>query len=221
MPSAVALLSGGLDSGVALALWIAGGDTVPLCLFADYGQRALIRERSASSALARRFGLAWREVRLPWLHDAALSAGSALVPGGGDIPQRSLAAPGDPASARAVWVPARNVVLIATAAAMAEAAGADAVLTGFNREEAATFPDNSRAFAAAMTAVLRLGTRNAVRVESPTLPFDKAEIVQRAATLGLGPGEFWSCYEERSEPCGTCESCVRSRRAWRALEGRS
>ena len=100
MARAVALLSGGLDSGVALALWLHQGHTVSSCCFADYGQRAAHEERRASSRLAQRLGLAWREVPLPWLREAALTSGSALVPGGGSLPMLTLADPGDVASAR-------------------------------------------------------------------------------------------------------------------------
>ena len=49
-------------------------------------------------------------------------------------------------TARAVWVPNRNGVLINAAAAFAERSGCSQVVVGFNREEAATFPDNSADF---------------------------------------------------------------------------
>ena len=110
---------------------------------------------------------------------------------------------------------ARGVqVLIAAAAAFAEALGADTVIAGFNREEAATFPDNSADFAAAMRAALALGTRAGVAVSSPTQELGKAEIVAEARRLGLAQHDFWSCYGEGPEPCAACESCVRSARAW-------
>ena len=214
MAAAIALLSGGLDSGVAVALWLARGGTIPLCLTADYGQRSAARERETAAALARRFGIDWRLLPLPWLGEAAARAGSARGAAGGDLPRRSAAAPGDAASAAAVWVPARNVVLLAAAAAFADALGAGSVLAGFNREEAATFADNSAAFAAAMESALRLGTRRDVRVVSPTLDLDKREIVAAARELGLGPQDFWSCYAGGATPCGACESCARSARAW-------
>jgi 7-cyano-7-deazaguanine synthase len=214
MAAAIALLSGGLDSGVAVALWLARGGTIPLCLTADYGQRAAAREREAAAGLARRFGLAWHLLSLPWLGEAAARASSALVAAGGALPRRTAAAPGDAASAAAVWVPARNVVLVAAAAAFADALAAGGVLAGFNREEAATFADNSAAFAAAMDGALRLGTRHDVRVVSPTLELDKRQIVAAARAAGLGPRDFWSCYAEGPAPCGVCESCARSARAW-------
>lgn len=220
---AVALLSGGLDSGVALADWVAGGGTVQSCICADYGQRSYERESAASRALARRFGVPWQRVDLPWLGDAARAAGSAQVEGSRSaVPKRTERDPGDADSAAAVWIPARNVVLVAVAAAVAEGSGSEVVLAGFNREEAATFPDNSGAFLDACSAVLALGTRNGVRVESPTLGWDKVQIATRALELGLGPTDFSSCYEPVGDPesCA-CESCVRSRRAWAVVFGRT
>jgi 7-cyano-7-deazaguanine synthase len=177
----------------------------------DYGQRAAARERAAAAALARRLGGAFHAIDLPWLAACAATAGSALLPGGGDLPQGTAARPGDAASAARVWVPARNAAFVAIAAAHAEALGADCVLAGFNREEAATFPDNSAAFLAAATAFLRLGTRTGVAVVSPTLDLDKPAIVARARALGFTAADFWSCYEGGPAPCGRCESCLRSR----------
>jgi 7-cyano-7-deazaguanine synthase len=221
-PSAVVLLSGGLDSGVALALWQERGGAVALCLSADYGQRAAVREAEASRRLAARFGAPWRSVELPWLGDAARLGGAAIVRGADRLPpERTSAAPGDADSAAAVWVPARNVVLVAAAAAFAEAMGAGVIVAGFNREEAATFPDNSAAFVDAVSGALRLGTRSGVRVESPVLDLDKRAIVAEARRAGLSQGDFWSCYLADSDPAScACESCVRSRNAWgMAAEG--
>jgi 7-cyano-7-deazaguanine synthase len=214
MTRAVALLSGGLDSGTALALWRAGGGEVALALTADYGQRAAPAELAAAQRLAARLDVPWRAVHLPWLRDAAELAGSALIAGGRPLPRGTPAQPGDAASARAVWVPARNVVLVAAAAAFADALGAECVLDGFNREEAATFPDNSPVFVDALTRALAFGTRAGVVVESPTLDLDKRAIATAARAHGLRPADFWSCYEDGPVPCGRCESCARSRRAF-------
>lgn len=216
MARAVALLSGGLDSGVALGLWRESGGEVAACLTFDYGQRSAEREAAAAQALAGRWGLPWFSVNLPWLGELAGHAGSALVGRDRELPRGTAERPGDEASAAAVWVPARNAVLISAAGAWAEAHGAEAVVVGFNREEAATFSDNSPAFLMGANELLRLGTRTGVRVESPTLDRDKRQIVAEARRLGLRSDDFWSCYDAGPDPCGRCESCLRSVRAWSA-----
>ena len=197
-------------------MWLAREDhTVELCLTIDYGQRSASVERSFAQRHARRFGLPWRVIEMPWLADAARRGGCALVPGGGDLPRgASDDAPGTGASAAAVWVPARNLVFVAAAASYAEALGAGFVLAGFNREEAETFPDNSATFVAACDEVLRFATLSGVRVSSPTIDLVKAGIVAEARRQGMTAADFWSCYGAGPKPCEDCESCVRSRRAW-------
>jgi 7-cyano-7-deazaguanine synthase len=215
MGKAIALLSGGLDSGVALLLWRDAGNAALLALFCDYGQRAAVPEQRAAAALAARLQVPFAAVALPWLGELSVASGSALVDRRRDLPLGTVANPGDQQSAAAVWVPARNAVLVSIAAAHAEALGADTVIAGFNREEAATFADNSPPFVAAATAFLGLGTRTGVRVASPTLAMDKRAIGAAAQRLGFVAADFWSCYAGGPSPCGRCESCARSLRAWR------
>lgn len=208
---AVVLLSGGLDSVVAAAVHRRDHGPVLAAVFCDYGQRARLREEAAARALCRRWEVPLHHVALPWLAALARSSGSRLLPGAGALPASTPEAPGDAASASAVWIPARNAVFVAIAAAHAEALGADVVVAGFNREEAATFPDNSAEFVAAAARLLAFGTRTAVTVASPTIAWDKQRIVAEARGLGLTAADVWSCYEGGEQPCGRCESCVRSR----------
>jgi 7-cyano-7-deazaguanine synthase len=211
----IALLSGGLDSAVATASFAAApGHLLVACLFCDYGQRARHRERAAVERLTARLGCLLRIVELPWLGALAQQARATLLPGTGALPVGTPERPGDAASAAAVWVPARNAVLVAIAAAHAEAIGADVVIAGFNREEAATFPDNSAAFLAAGSAFLGHGTRRGVQLTSPTIDLDKAGIVARAKAMGFTADDVWSCYDGGEAPCGRCESCQRSQRHW-------
>jgi 7-cyano-7-deazaguanine synthase len=212
MTKGIALLSGGLDSGVAAALHRgAPGCSLVLCLTFDYGQRAAAREAAAARALAERWRVPWSLLALPWLGELARRAGSALVAGGRALPHGTAESPGSAASAAAVWVPARNAVFVAIAAAHAEVHRAEVVIAGFNREEAATFKDNSAEFVRAAGAFLASGTRSGVAVESPTLGMDKREIRAAAQRLGFTAGDFWSCYEGGAAPCGRCESCLRAR----------
>ena len=49
-------------------------------------------------------------------------------------------------TASSVWVPARNMVFTSIAVSYAESIGAEKIIVGWDAEEAATFPDNSKEF---------------------------------------------------------------------------
>ena len=83
------------------------------------------------------------------------------------------------------------------------------VIAGFNREEAATFPDNSIEYLAAATAALAYSTRGRVRLESPTAALDKREIVVAGRAHAVPLELCWPCYEGGAVPCASCESCQR------------
>ena len=90
------------------------------------------------------------------------------------------------------------------------------VVTGFNAEEAVTFPDNTAEFAAAATAALAFSTANSVRVMSYTQTLEKPEIVRLGREIGAPVPLAWSCYHGGEELCRGCESCARLERALRA-----
>jgi 7-cyano-7-deazaguanine synthase len=204
----VAILSGGLDSTVSLAAAARKMDVV-LALTFDYGQRAARREREASAKIARHFRIPHRVIAIPWL--AALTS-TALVNRRARLPLREMSE----RSAKAVWVPNRNGVFIEIAAAHAESLGALRLITGFNKEEAATFPDNSAAYVSAVNYALSFSTANGVRVVSYTGALDKKAIVHLGRRLDAPLKFIWPCYEGGKRWCGECESCLRSLRALHA-----
>jgi len=211
---AVALLSGGLDSVVATTVAARKPGGVALALTFDYGQRSARREARAARAIAEELDIEWKLVKLPWLAEllpAALgkASGAPPRPRPKDLDNLSRARK----TARAVWVPNRNGVFVNVAAAFAESIGARDVVAGFNREEAATFPDNSPEFLERTTAALRLSTANRVRLVSPTARLDKAGIVRLGLRTSAPLAHVWSCYDAGARMCGSCESCARLVRA--------
>jgi len=120
-------------------------------------------------------------------------------------------------SAGQVWVPNRNAVFLSVGTAYAEKLGADRVVLGFNREEGATFPDNTEAFLQAASALQKYSTRTGVEAFSYTTDLDKREIVSliRKVQSDFPWNLVWSCYEKGPLPCGVCESCLRFQRATR------
>ncbi len=215
--SAVVLLSGGLDSAVNLKR--AADETgVRLALTFDYGQRAAAREIAAAAGMSATVGVEHRVLELPWFAEIC---GTALVNVSAEVPalrpeELGEARVTEGETARAVWVPNRNGVFISIAAAFAESLGADVVVTGFNAEEAVTFPDNTAEYAAAASAALSFSTANGVRVLSYTQASEKPEIVRLGREIGAPIPRVWSCYHGGEEMCGACESCARLERALRA-----
>ena len=210
---AIALVSGGLDSVVAT--WAARAEyDIAAVLTCDYGQRAARREIAAAGKVAERLGCPHIVVALPWL---GAVGGSALTDVDADIPAIASESLDDmevaTETAAAVWVPNRNGVLTNVAATYAEVLEADAIVVGFNREEGATFPDNTPEFMAAADAFFSFSTRHGVQLISPTAPLSKPEIVILAIELGAPLDLVWSCYRGGEQHCWECESCRRLRRA--------
>ena len=213
---ALALLSGGLDSTVAAALYVADGGELARALFVDYGQRAVEPEERAARAVAAELGCPLERLELPGLAGATRSA---LVDRARGLPEpepEALERDGA-ANADAVWVPNRNGLLLNLAAALAEGGGQEHVVVGFNAEEAATFPDNSAPFLQRLNGALEYSTRGRVAVVAPTLHMDKAELLAAGRAVGAPVDLSWSCYAEGPMPCGRCESCRRRQRAEEAL----
>jgi 7-cyano-7-deazaguanine synthase len=198
----LALVSGGLDSLVSLARAVEERE-VRLAVFFDYGQRARESERVSSMSAANYYGLPFAEVDIRWLE--------ALAPPG----MQATGAEGtdDLRTLDQVWVPNRNGVFINVAAAYAERYGCDTVVTGFNREEAEEFPDNSHDYVDRVNLSLALSTRNRVRVESFTIELDKRAIIRLGLELKAPLSIVWSCYRSGERMCGRCASCARLRAA--------
>ena len=124
----IALLSGGLDSTVALTMVLRKEPIEPgLALTFDYGQIAAQGEIRAACAIAGRFHLEHRVIDLPFL--AEVASGPLVGKGEADLPRPGESGIEEAAetakeAARAVWIPHRNGVFLAVAAAFADAAGA-------------------------------------------------------------------------------------------------
>lgn len=206
------LLSGGLDSTVSLALSLMAYD-IDSALFIDYSQLAARREEEAAKAIAGHYGIPFFSIAIPWLGElssSALTGGDAQIPDyTGRAAGAGAAPPPRPAISEAVWVENRNGIFVNIAAAYAASRGCAAVITGFNREEASTFPDNSPAFVDAVNGALSISTGVPMRVESPTILMEKREIAARGIELEIPWELLWSCYREGGLMCGKCESCVR------------
>jgi len=184
---------------------------VEAVLFFNYGQQALQRERESVRRIAKRYEVEYIEISLPFM----ARFGSGLTRN--HIPHLTQDDLNDSScvmqTASAVWIPNRNGIFLEIAAGIAEDRGVKQILVGFNREEAATFPDNSADYFDLMNMVLKYSTRNKVQLHCYTLSMDKREIFQLGKEIAAPLDLVWSCYEGGRMMCGECESCQRLKRA--------
>jgi len=199
--AAIVILSGGLDSTVALAD-VLTQMPVELVLTFNYGQRAFPKEKAAATAIAKHYNLQQKIIDLPWLAQAVPQA---LQPGAKSIEQTDA----NPMALKTVWIPNRNGVFLNIAATFAEARQANRVVFGANAEEGADFPDNSPAFTKAITESLSYSTLNQVQVLTPVGHLTKPEIIAHGLELNAPLNHVWSCYQEAENHCGECASCRR------------
>ena len=215
----VVLLSAGLDSTVNAYEAIKHHHEVVLALTFNYGQRAASKDVEHSAKLAQHLGVPHKVVELPWFKDfnkSSLLVESQEVPTGSAVEIDNLQKSEE--TAKSVWVPNRNGIFLNIAAAYAEALGADAVIPGFNAEEAATFPDNSREFLKQATKSLWYSTSNHVTVGCYTAHLKKPDIVRLGQGLKIPWELIWPCYFSGDQWCGQCESCLRSKRAFASAD---
>ena len=214
--SSIVLLSGGLDSAVSLGQALREGE-VKLCLTFDYGQRARLKEINSSAEIAAFYKLKHRVVSLNFLRDITSTS---LVNTGESVPepQESNLDHLDKMAetARSVWVPNRNGIFVNIAAAFAEATDASQVVTGFNAEEAKSFPDNSREYLQSCNRALSFSTLKGIRLVSYTQMLNKVDIAKLGKRLGTPFQHLWPCYLGGDDLCGRCESCKRYYRAMKA-----
>lgn len=226
-PRAVVLLSGGLDSAVALA-WARHEGYACSALTVDYGQRHRIELESARR-VAR--SLAAEDHRVVAV-DLRAIGGSALT-GDIDVPkdQVTIVRIADGAPRRddrvprpripVTYVPARNALFLAIAAGYAETVAARVVVIGVNTVDYSGYPDCRPEFLAAMERALALGTRagvegSPVRLLAPLARLGKAEIIRLGASLSVDLGLTLSCYDpdDAGRACGRCDSCLLRRRGF-------
>ena len=212
----VAILSGGLDSLVSLALAKKESEAV-LAITFDYGQKAAAEEIKAATKISKHYSVPHKVIVLDWLKQITKTS---LVSPREEVPTvREQDLEGrleiTQASAKAVWVPNRNAVFVSIAASFAEALGAELIVAGFNSEEAQTFSDNSLQFVSSCNQLLRLSTLTKPKLTSYVQSYNKSGIVNTGLKLGVPFDLLYSCYRGAKKMCGSCESCSRTIKAFK------
>ena len=212
---AISVFSGGLDCTVATSVY--DNDYEIYALTFNYGQKAFTQELEASRRICEKMGWHHEVIDLPWLSKISNSS----LNSDEDIPELEESDLDDlkksSKSASNVWVPARNTVFVSIALSYAESIGADIIIVGWNGEEGATFPDNSKEYMDKFNELIGVGSPEKIRIEAPAINMDKEEIVKLGVDTGAPMELSYSCYKGESEPCGVCESCMRRKRSFKKM----
>lgn len=202
-PTAIVLLSGGLDSATCVAIAQQEGFDV-IALSFDYGQRHNA-ELAAAQRMAKAFNLLdHRILRL----DLGSIGGSALT-------DRSIAVPTELSEGIPVtYVPARNTVFLSFALGLAEVKSANDIFIGVNAVDYSGYPDCRPEFIAAFENLANLATKVGVEgkkmhIHTPLINLSKADIIKKGMSLGVDYSLTVSCYQADFDgrACGECDSC--------------
>ena len=202
------MVSGGVDSAVALAEAVQSGEpVVPVYV---------------------RSGLVWEPAEMYWLFRflQTLPREALAPPVMLDVPVADLYGahwsltgedpPGADSPDEAVYLPGRNLLLLAKTGVLAVQRGCRAIVMG--PLAANPFPDGTRAFFDAMARAMGigLGLDEPLDVRTPLAGLTKAEVVRRGASLRLDL--TFSCLDPVDDRlhCGICNKCAERRRGFQA-----
>lgn len=207
-PPAVILLSGGLDSATALAVARSKGHACHALTF-DYGQRHRQELAAAHKIAAQQNAASHLIERL----DLRLFGGSALtadvaVPKDRDESAMTIGIP-------ITYVPARNLIFLSLATALAEVLAAQDIYIGVNAVDYSGYPDCRPDFIHSFEHTARLATKAGVegsplRVHTPLMNLTKPEIIRLGLSLNVDYSLTHSCYDPdpSGKPCRRCDSCL-------------
>jgi len=205
MSKAVVLLSGGLDSAVALYVAKQAGHEVHAISF-DYGQRHN-KELNCAKAIVQKAGVASHNIvtlNLDLWGGSSLTDKSMSVENG-DVNRTDIPV---------TYVPARNMVFLSIAASLAEAKGARHIYIGVSQVDYSGYVDCRREFIDAMQEAINKGTvmgaekGETITIHAPFINMTKSQEITLGQELGVDFGLTWSCYRGGEKPCGTCDSCL-------------
>ena len=214
-PTAVVLLSGGIDSAVCLALSIEeyGSDNVvPLNI--RYGQKHSIEHEAAHRI--------WEHYNVRMLENIVIPKHifgeyCTLIEGNEEVPEGDY-----DSEVPSTYVPFRNGLFLSIAAAYAATGTTPkfvvygAHIEDFNVIRRGPYPDTSFEFNGAMASAISTGTNGVVKLQTPLQWMSKAEIVKLGLELGVPFELTYSCYNGREKHCGKCATCISRINAFKA-----
>ena len=203
----LAIVSGGLDSVTMAHLLAHEGKLAGLVSF-DYGQRhkkELIFAKACADRLKVPHFLVDLSSMTPHLKGSALTDNI-------DVPEGHYAAD----TMKQTVVPNRNAIMLSVAFGIAPAQKMDAVAAAFHGGDHFIYPDCRPDFAELFEKMEQKSLDGlwSVKLLTPFIHGNKADIARRAGELKVPVAETWSCYKGGEIHCGRCGTCVERREAF-------
>lgn len=208
-PSAIVLLSGGLDSTTCLAIARSEGCDPIYTMAFDYGQRHR-HELEAAERIAKKFQVEEHRVIRIDLRQFGGSSLTAEIPVPKDRDESEMA--GD---VPITYVPARNTIFLSYALGWAEVLNVRDIFIGVNALDYSGYPDCRPEFIDAFERLANLATKmtttgDPLTIHAPLIEMTKAQIIRKGVELGVDYSMTHSCYDPDAQgrACGHCDSCL-------------
>ena len=119
--------------------------------------------------------------------------------------------PGAKSQDNSVYLPGRNVVLLAKTAVYASMKGITSIEIGILKGN--PFPDSTKAFLKKMSDVLSIGLSHKLEVKAPFQKMKKEDVIALGKKLSLE--STFSCLNPKGyEHCGECNKCIERKKAF-------
>ena len=212
MPDCMAIVSGGMDSVTMLHQLVKVEGRQPAVITFRYGQKH-DKEIRFAQVQALLLGCDQHLV-LDLSHLRPLFAHSALVDRDVPVPDATVVR-GDPQPP--TYVPNRNMIFLALAAAYAETHDVTDIYYGAQSHDLYGYWDTTPEFVARLKKVYNLNRQTPIEIKAPLVNCSKSDILRLGLELGVNYAQTWSCYEGDEVACGRCPTCVERLQAFAAL----
>ncbi|MFX0106444.1 MAG: 7-cyano-7-deazaguanine synthase QueC, partial [Candidatus Hodarchaeota archaeon] len=203
---AIVLLSGGIDSAVAL-YWAhqKGYDVIAISF--NYNLRPN-NEKKAAKKLVEKIDVRMIEIPIHYIKEAI-----DLRIEGFPIPMAVHAPEG--------FIPSRNLVFYSIAAYFAEVYGCKTIIGGHIATDPKKFPDADPRFFNSLEQLINKGKhskdKTRINLLFPLAKMTKLDVLNLAIKLKVPLELTWSCYSDGNQPCGNCVSCRKRTEAFTNL----
>jgi 7-cyano-7-deazaguanine synthase len=194
--SAIVLLSGGIDSAVALHWAYQEGYDI-IALSYNYYLRPQ-NEKKAAQKLAENLQIKIIEVPLPFIKESIdLRIEKFPIPSAINAPEG--------------FIPTRNLIFYSIAGYYAEVFDCEVIIGGHITTDQNDFPDASSNFFKSLEKLINKGKhvkdKSRKKLLFPLADMTKKDVINLGIKLRVPLEWTWSCYSDGDKHCGKCNSC--------------